>query len=396
MNPEAAEKAGVSPLLLAWARRTKNGLESSDRQVEALATITSELPYYNHLGGDDMRVWVKAVQSEAPVFIDVLGLPYDGPHDGKDTDGNWFSPQTDFMDGVIDYPPVLYGHGSTTGVDSDVHGKVHARWYANDGGWFKVELKRDSPRFAQLYDAHKKGTLRASSGAVPATVQVAPSGHIDRWLVGELTLVDTRDGYRPANGYAITKAAFDETIFTSYYGDPVKEAGVSLWERIAQAITKLREDIASMVAGENIEVPMAKCEKCDGVAAEEAENLRQMLVTMKADQDAAEAAKPKECLPCRAAVKWVGAMVKASKLTINEALDAVNRFEVNADDWETFREEVESRNTTIRTSMSKASTLDPTTKFSLITGNSPSDAQNTIDPAYMDRMRTQVNLKVGS
>lgn len=389
VNPEAAKEAGAGPLLIAWARRTQHGLESSDRQVEALATIDSSSPYYQHLGGDEMSAWAKAVMSAAPVFIDVLGLPYGGPNNGKDNDGNWFSPLTDFMDGVIDSPPVLYGHGAITKTDSDVHGKVHARWYDKEGGWFKVELKRDSPRFDKLLEAHQKGTLFASSGAVPATVEIAESGHIDRWLVGELTLVDVRDGYRPSNGYAITKAnAVDEALFSNYYGDPVRESNPNLWERIQQLFNALREDVASLIASDGVieEDKMTKCEKCDQEAATEAEKLREMLTTMKAEQ---EANKPVECLPCRAAVKWVGEMVKANKMPIDEAMDAVNKFEVDATGWETFKAEVEGRDTTIHVAIAKAQQTG--TNFTVVTGNR-GDGKDTVDPTYMNRMRDQVGL----
>lgn len=388
VNPDQAKELGAGPLLHAWAKRTKNGLESSSRQIEALATVDSSSPYYQALGGDEMRNWVKAVLSEEPVFINVLGLPYGGPNNGKDNDGNWFSTQTDFMDGIIDSPPVMYGHGAINGSDTDVHGTVHARWYTPEGGWFKVQLKRDSPRFEQLYDAHVKGYLRASSGAVPATVEIAPNGHIDRWLVGELTLVDLRDGYKPSNGYAITKATIDDGLFTSYYGEPVLESNLTLWERINQAFVRLRQDIANLVNGTDIqEETMAKCEKCDEVAAEEAEKLRTELIAMKAEQDA----KPKECLPCRDAIRWVGQMVKASKLTIPEAMELVDKFEVNADGWETFKADVEARDTTIRTSIAKAIREEKEIKF--VTGNS-GDTANQVDPAYLNRMRASVGLEI--
>lgn len=387
VNPQQAKELGAGPLLSAWAMRTKNGLDSSPRQIEALATVDESSPFYQALGGDVMRNWVKAVLSEAPVFIDVLGLPYGGPNDGKDNDGNWFSAQTDFMDGVIDSPPVLYGHGAMNGVDADIHGKVHARWYAKDGGWFKVELKRDSPRFEQLYDAHVKGYLRASSGAVPATVEIAPSGHVDRWLVGELTLVDLRDGYRPSNGYAITKATVidDTTLFNDYYGEPVLESNLSIWEWINQKLVQLRQEIANRVMSNNGD-DMAKCEKCDEVAAEEAEKLRTELIALKAEQDA----KPKECLPCRAAIQWVGQMVKASKLSIPEAMELVDKYEVDATGWEMFKDEVEARDTTVRQAVAKAQKEGK--EISIVTGNR-GDNPNTVDPEYMNRMRASVGLE---
>lgn len=385
VNYDKAKEAGAGPLLLAWARRTQNGLDSTDRQVEVLDSIDPSAPYYEYLGGDVMSKWAKALVSEAPVFIDVLGLPYGGPNNGRDNDGEYFSPLTDFMDGVIDTPAVFYVHGTTNNKDADTHGKVHARWYDEQGGWFKISLDRNSPRFDQLYSAHKTNNLRASSGVVPASRIVSEDGHVDRWLVGELSLVDLRDGFKPSNGYAITKATPD-VVFETYYGDPVKEGSMGLLERINQAFNTLREDIASMIAGESLEdTELGKCEACDQEAAEEAENLRKTIATMKAEEEN----KPKECLPCRAAVKWVGTMVKASKMTLDEALEAVNRFEVDATGWETLKDEVEARDTTLRVALSKA--YNEGKEITIVSGN-VKDSQTTVDPAYMERMRSQVTI----
>ena len=387
VNLELAKTNGAGPLLLAWARRTQNGLDTDERQIHALSSIDTSSPFYEALGGAELQNWIKAVLSEAPVMIDVLGLPYSGPNNGKDDDGNYFSPQTDFMDGIIDHPPVLYGHGAINGTDSNVHGKVLARWYALDGCWFKVQLLRDSSRFEQLYDAHVKGFLRASTGAVPATVEVAADGHIDRWLVGELTLVDLRDGYKPSNGYAITKAKIDNVLFESYYGDSVMETDSTIWEKIKEHFNKIREDIASWKLNSD-GVSMAKCEECDQQAAEEAEEVRSLIATMKAEADLA---KPKECLPCRAAVKWVGTMVKASKMGLDEALTAINRFELDASGWEDLKSEVEGRDNTVRVAIAKAKASGADISF---VRNDPGDvkAQDTVDQDYMNRMRTQVNL----
>lgn len=387
VNPDKAKEAGAGPLLVAWAKRTVHGLDTDDRQLDALSTIDANEPFYNFLGGAEMSEWVKAEIDNRPVIIDVLGLPYGGPNNGKDNDGNYFSPMTDFMDGVIDTPAVMYTHGSMNNKDSDTHGTVKGRYYTSEGGWFKVELDKKSPRFDQLYSAHKTNNLRASTGVVPASHEVAEDGHIDRWLVGELSLVDLRDGFRPSNGYAITKAV-DETLFTDYYGEPVMETGSTLKEKVAAMFDDFREKIASMFMSNDIEEIdlMGKCEKCDEVAAEQAELLRTEIATLKAEQEA----KPKECLPCRNAVTWVRAMVKANKLGLDEALNLVDKYEVNADGWETFKEEVEARDTTVRSAIAKAQSAGST--VSVVVGNTGGDPQAKQDQAYLDRMRSQVPI----
>ena len=43
--------------------------------------------------------------------LDVLANPYGGPDNGKDADGQFFSPRTKFHEDKIPLPPVVYYHG---------------------------------------------------------------------------------------------------------------------------------------------------------------------------------------------------------------------------------------------------------------------------------------------
>jgi hypothetical protein len=204
------------------------------------------------LGGEETLAWAhKALDgySEEPLTADVsrgeilvLGLPYGGPNGGRDNSGQFFSPMTDFMDGLIDEPPVFYTHGTQNGFSPEPVGSVKGRWYDRRGGWFKVQLDPGSSRYAQLLDAHSSDNLRASSGAVPASAFANEVGHIDTWLVGELSLVDLREGFRPVNAYAITKAEpglVTDDLFRDYYGDPVEVREPTLLETIRQQINDL-------------------------------------------------------------------------------------------------------------------------------------------------------------
>lgn len=387
VNPEQAKIKGASPLLCAWAQRFKKGLETNDYEIAALVATDKSAPFYEDLGGDEMRTWIKGILSAAPVMIDVLGLPYGGPNDGKDNDGNWFDATTNFMDGENDSPSVMYGHGGMLKYERRTHGKVVARWYDHEGGWFKVLLDKTSPRFEQLYEAHVKGLLRASTGVIPATLDVEDNGHIKQWQVGELSLIDLRDGIKPSNGYAITKA---QELFEGTYGDPVMEKEPGFWEKTKQELIKLREKIAAWQLtgdGEN----MAKCDTCDAEAAQEAEELRTVLATMKAEADAK---KPKECLPCRAAVSWVGTQIKAHKLAPAEALDLLARFEVDATGWESIKADVEARETTVREQLIKGQEAGATFQFIPNNPGNGKEAQQMQDPDYLNRMRGNVNLPV--
>ena len=234
VNPDGAKSAG--PLLYGWARRASRGMVSTPRHVRALVNYLPVAPshVFQSLGGLETLEWANKAVDEVglddspettdPGQITVLGLPYGGPNGGKDSDGQYFSPLTDFFDGVNDSPPVYYTHGSQNGFEPEPVGKVKKRWYDRRGGWFKLELDPQSPRYSQLLEAHETGNLRASSGVVPASYSADDStGHIDTWLVGEMSLVDIREGYKPVNGYAVAKATYEkcDTLFTDYYGDPV-------------------------------------------------------------------------------------------------------------------------------------------------------------------------------
>lgn len=236
VNPDGARAAG--PLLYGWSRRTARSMASTPRQVQALVNYmpAASASTFTALGGERTLEWarlaVQDISDDAPPpedgYIHVLGLPYGGPNGGKDSEGHYFSPMTDFMDGIIDTPAVMYTHGAALGLETDPVGTVVSRWYDRQGGWFKVKLDPQGSRYHQLMEAHRTGNLRASTGAVPAAWDVdEQSGHINTWLVGELSLVDLREGYAPVNGYAITKANIihkaAEILYEDYYGDPVME-----------------------------------------------------------------------------------------------------------------------------------------------------------------------------
>lgn len=262
ISPEATTRAG--PLIKGWARRTVHRKRSTYRQLKALVNYlpTADEVTYHALGGKAALDWAHKALDENPeepfntdVGIQVLGLPYGGPNGGKDNEGQFFSPNTEFFDGALDSPPVMYTHGTQNGFEPEPVGKVTGRWYDRKGGWFNVELDPLSPRYEQLLEAHQTGNLRASTGAVPASYSTdAATGHIDTWLVGELSLVDVRAGYRPVNAYAITKAETERpTLFDDYYGEPVVKDNPTMLQRIQELVNQLMLLLANKEADEDCE-----------------------------------------------------------------------------------------------------------------------------------------------
>lgn len=399
VNPEGAESLG--PLLYGFAKRTKAGLfDASDNQVSALLDTFTKMSadQFAAVGGEECRKWAKA--HEVPYEINVLGLPYYGPKAGKDEDAEWFSPQTDFLD-VHDNPnlPIFYVHGAENNKEVVSHAKVKSTHYDHQGKWFKIELYRDSPRYEQFRSAHEEGKLRASSGVVPGSKQKdEATGHIKTWLVGELSLVDLRDGYRPSNGYAITKAGLADTfLMEDYYGENVDSEKPTLLEALIKKFNDLREEISRLLPHFALnkaveedklveEDPMGKCEECDVQAAEEAERLREYIATKAA-------AGPAECLPCRAAVSWIGSTLKAGKMTGEEALEALTKYERSADGFDVFQAAIEARLTPGEKVYAKAQAAGQ--ELYVLPGNSATtleQRQQTVDPAAMARMREGAGL----
>lgn len=383
-----------------WAVRTKSKKPSYQRHIRLLSMVSPQDKLYEALGGDVMKEWVKAYVKPASIekaggyTFDVLGLPYYGPNDGRDNDKQFFDETTEFFDGVIPNPPLMYTHGASNEFPAVMVGETLDRWYDHRGGWFKAWLDPGSEFYSQLVEAHQLGTLYASSGVVPASYTADnSSGHIKSWLVGELSLVDTRKGYVPSNRYAVTKAMQDtDVLLHDYYGDPVLE-NKSMPKRILEMLDNAKSAIIEAFSGapcytddklngdilmkaDEIEeiIPVEKCAECDEEAEREAQKATDELMAMqKAQED-------KECIPCRAAVRWVPEMVKANKISIREGFELLDRFRKNADGFEEMKAAIEARDNTVITAMQKAQPGDIN-----IAGGTAIDPNNEIDHKHIAR-----------
>jgi len=150
--------------------------------------------------------------------LEVLGLPYGGPQNGRDAQGEYFTPETRFHEDKYGLPPVVYYHGFTPDGQPDGDpkyiGKTVARERRSDGVWFRVVLDKTNEFARRVWDAAKRGLARASSGALAHLVRKDEDGRIVEWPVGELSLFDADEGRRPANAYAVAlpvmKAVYEE------------------------------------------------------------------------------------------------------------------------------------------------------------------------------------------
>jgi len=147
--------------------------------------------------------------------LEVLGAPYGGHVNGKDAEGEYFSPRTDFMMDVGDTRPAIYYHGlSPDGKQSnpEMIGTARAIRRDEQGLWFEVILDKTKELARRIWDAAQRGIARASSGAVNYLVRREQDGELMKWPIGELSLIDAAGPRQPANQLAVAqlKSLYDE------------------------------------------------------------------------------------------------------------------------------------------------------------------------------------------
>jgi hypothetical protein len=138
--------------------------------------------------------------------LEILAVPFSGPIDGKDTDGEFFSERTDLcLDWFPTDRPLLYHHGLDDGPGVSAVGRVDSTTAskAADGWWVQAQLDKSNEYFAVIKTLVEKGVLYASSGAMPhLTQRHGKTGEITRWPWVELSLTPT-----PANVFATVSQA---------------------------------------------------------------------------------------------------------------------------------------------------------------------------------------------
>ena len=136
--------------------------------------------------------------------VEGWGMPFFGPFEGedgigRDFDGEFFSPRTDFLfDWFKGERPLLYQHTWDKSVGTDRLGGVVDFERRKEGIWVTAQLDLRSKWFEAVRELVGKDGLSFSSGAYPTGVQIdAKTGEILRWPWVEETMTPT-----PANPYA--------------------------------------------------------------------------------------------------------------------------------------------------------------------------------------------------
>jgi len=167
---------------------------------------------YAAMHREEGKATVKAVGTDDGEWaLDVLGIPYGGPYAGKDSDGEYFSPQTNLHADKYGLPPAVYYHGyddrgKPSGSPSYI-GKTVSREQRSDGWWFRVVLDKSVALARRVWEAAKQGAAAASSGSVAHLIRTATDGHILEWPPVELSLFDVTESRKPANPYAVALPA---------------------------------------------------------------------------------------------------------------------------------------------------------------------------------------------
>ena len=114
---------------------------------------------------------MKAISEYGDPQFAVLGVPFGGHIEGRDTDGQAFDNTTNIMLRIGDERPVTYYHGfgpddPHTIQDEPVIIGMAKYTHADDKGhWFDVYLDESEP-LAMRIRSSEKGGAKASSGAI--------------------------------------------------------------------------------------------------------------------------------------------------------------------------------------------------------------------------------------
>lgn len=180
----------------------------------------------------------------------VLGVPYGGPIDGRDLDGEAFTPETDIWLKEGDKVNLTYYHG----FDPDKIGEKQANpaligratYVGADerGHWFEPVLDIEEPLAQRLMKAEIT-ELRASSGAINHLVRKDAGGLISVWPVGELALFDINEWRLPANDFAVIEAK------TEKIAEAIPEAEESAVDAVEESVEADNKSISIILMEEN-------------------------------------------------------------------------------------------------------------------------------------------------
>lgn len=171
-----------------------------EEETQVKGNLFVKLPDF-HVIGETM------VKAAGDMELEVLLVPFGGPDNGKDADGQFFSPDTQTQHEIYKTIPAYYYHGFTPDGKPDgepeVIGMMHYDHTDAKGHWYRAILDKGNQCAKRIWEAAKNGLARASSGTIGYIARAARDGFIRLWPVVEGSLIDEGDNRHPANAYAV-------------------------------------------------------------------------------------------------------------------------------------------------------------------------------------------------
>jgi HK97 family phage major capsid protein len=157
-------------------------------------------------------------KSEAGYLFELCGLPFGGPHNGKDLHRQYFENDTDFQMSIGDQIPAVHFHGrdekGQRTAKPEFYGKATLSRFDRAGGWFTVLVDKSKKYAEDFVQAAKDNTLRASTSPAGTLARFDHRGKATLWVPGEISLIVQKGGATAVNDYAIglqiLKAMYNE------------------------------------------------------------------------------------------------------------------------------------------------------------------------------------------
>ena len=248
-----------------------------EEETQVKGNLFVKLPDF-HVIGETM------VKAAGDMELEVLLVPFGGPDNGKDTDGQFFSPDTQTQHEIYKTIPAYYYHGFTPDGKPDgepeVIGMMHYDHTDAKGHWYRAILDKGNQYAKRIWEAAKNGLARASSGTIGHIARAARDGFIRLWPVVEGSLIDEGDNRHPANAYAVAlpvlKARQPDLVIPGE-DEPTEAVDTALTDNATIEIktnkeTKMEEkDVLKLVADELAKSEATKAESVKKAAELQAE-----------------------------------------------------------------------------------------------------------------------------
>lgn len=230
-----------------------------------------------------MSIWrekgnVKSVKAVGEWELEVLGVPFGSPQD-RDSDGEYFTPDTAIHQDKYPAIPAVYYHGrNPDGKQSPTPEYIGVAKYDRTdekGHWYRVVLDKTKQFAKRVWEAAKDGIARASSGSAPHLVRYGGDGKINEWAVVELSVFDAVGQRQPSNKHAIAlpvmKAIYEEAKLPYDIQPEALESAAVNNQNSKMENTKMNEKEVKGLTPEDVKAQIDAALKAQRNADEEAQ-----------------------------------------------------------------------------------------------------------------------------